>query len=84
MMARQEIPVRIAFNKTDLVGQEEMEMLQKTKQIVARTYEPLVLYIEVGLIYLAFSTILTWLQGRGERRLSTHRVKRRRNENADA
>lgn len=61
-----------------------MEMLQKTKQIVARTYEPLVLYIEVGLIYLAFSTILTWLQGRGERRLSTHRVKRRRNENADA
>ena len=41
-----------------------------TQRIVARTYEPLVLYIEVGLIYLMFCTVLTWLQRRGEARLS--------------
>lgn len=52
-----------------------MEMLQRTRQIIARTYEPLALYTEVALIYLAFSTILTWLQGVGERRLSQHRIK---------
>lgn len=52
-----------------------MEMLQKTRQIIARTYEALALYIEVALIYLAFSTVLTWLQGVGERKLSQHRVK---------
>ena len=35
------------------------EMLQTTKQIVAVTYESLLLYAEVGLIYLIISTILT-------------------------
>ena len=39
---------------------------------VARTYEPLALYIEVGVIYLMFSTVLTWLQGRGEKRLNAY------------
>ncbi len=53
-----------------------MEMLQKTRQIIARTYEALALYIEVALIYLAFSTILTWLQHMGEKRLSQHRPKK--------
>ena len=42
------------------------EMFMATQRIVARTYEPLVLYIEVGLIYLMFCTVLTWLQRRGE------------------
>ena len=33
-----------------------MEMFMATQRIVARTYEPLVLYMEVGLIYLLFCT----------------------------
>lgn len=46
------------------------EMLQATKQIVAVKYESLLLYMEVGLIYLIFSTILTKLQSVGEKKLS--------------
>ena len=49
------------------------EMFMVTQRIVARTYEPLVLYIEVGLIYLLFSTVLTGLQRAGEKRLATHK-----------
>ena len=37
---------------------------------MARTYEPLVLYMEVGLIYLLFCTVLTWVQRAGEKRLN--------------
>lgn len=48
------------------------EMFMATQRIVARTYEPLVLYIEVGLIYLLFSTILTYLQHIGEEKLRTY------------
>lgn len=51
------------------------EMFMVTQRIVARTYEPLLLYIEVGLIYLLFSTLLTCLQRAGEKRLSTHTKK---------
>ena len=46
------------------------EMFMVTQRIVARTYEPLALYLEVGLIYLIFSTVLTWLQRIGERHLN--------------
>ena len=46
------------------------EMFMTTQRIVARTYEPLALYCEVGLIYLIFSTVLTWAQRWGERRLA--------------
>ena len=35
------------------------EMFMTTQRIVARTYEPLALYIEVGLVYLLFCTVLT-------------------------
>lgn len=49
------------------------EMFMVTQRIVARTYEPLVLYIEVGLIYLLFSTVLTKLQSYGEKKLNAHR-----------
>ncbi len=49
------------------------EMFMVTQRIVARTYEPLVLYIEVGLIYLLFSTVLTGLQRAGEKKLATHK-----------
>lgn len=48
------------------------EMFMATQYIVARTYEPLALYIEVGLIYLLFSTVLTKLQRVGENRLNAH------------
>lgn len=46
------------------------EMLQTTKQIVAVTYESLLLDAEVGLIYLIISTILTKLQSIGEKKLN--------------
>lgn len=45
------------------------EMFMVTQRIVARTYEPLLLYIEVGLVYLLFSTVLTKLQRVGEKKL---------------
>ncbi len=48
------------------------EMFMATQRIVARTYEPLALYIEVGLIYLMFSTVLTKLQRVGEKKLSAY------------
>ncbi|MBQ9630171.1 MAG: amino acid ABC transporter permease [Treponema sp.] len=48
------------------------EMFMATQRIVARTYEPLVLYIEVALIYLFFSTILTKIQRIGEKKLSAY------------
>ena len=47
-----------------------MEMFMATQRVVARTYEPLALYLEVALIYLMFSTVLTWLQRWGERKLT--------------
>lgn len=46
------------------------EMFMATQRIVARTYEPLALYIEVALIYLVFSTVLTKLQKVGEGKLN--------------
>ncbi|MDO4265315.1 MAG: amino acid ABC transporter permease [Eubacteriales bacterium] len=46
------------------------EMFMATQRIVARTYEPLALYLEVGLIYLLFSTALAKLQSIGEKRLA--------------
>lgn len=49
-----------------------MEMFMATQRIVARTYEPLALYIEVGLIYLLFSTVLTKVQRIGEKRLAAY------------
>ena len=48
------------------------EMFMVTQRIVARTYEPLLLYLEVGLIYLIFSTVLTKLQRMGEKKLQTY------------
>ncbi len=48
------------------------EMFMVTQRIVARTWEPLALYIEVALVYLLFSTLLTKLQHWGEKRLSAY------------
>lgn len=49
-----------------------VEMFRASEQINARVYEPLALYIEVGLIYLLFSTALTWLQRAGEKKLGAY------------
>ena len=49
-----------------------MEMFMATQRIAARTYEMLPLYCEVALIYLMFSTVLTFVQRAGERRLSVY------------
>ncbi|CAM3910149.1 amino acid ABC transporter permease [Cohnella lubricantis] len=46
-----------------------LEMFRKGQEIVARTYEPLLIYCEVAVIYLAFSTVLSALQHMAERRL---------------
>ena len=48
------------------------EMFMVTQRIVARTYDPLLLYLEVGLIYLIFSTVLTWVQRFGEKKLASY------------
>ncbi len=47
------------------------EMFMQTQKIVARTYQPLILYIELGFIYLMFCTVLTKLQHFGEKKLNT-------------
>ncbi len=49
-----------------------VEMFMATQRIVARTYEPLALYIEVGLIYLIICTILTKVQAWGEKKIGSY------------
>ena len=49
-----------------------VEMFMTAQRIVAIYYEPLVLYIEVGLIYLLFCTLLGWLQDYCEKKLNEH------------
>ncbi len=48
------------------------ELFRAGQRIVATTYEPLILYIEVALIYLALSSALSSLQARLEKRLSRY------------
>ena len=47
------------------------EMFMQTQKIVARTYQPLIIYIELGFIYLMFCTVLTKLQHFGEKKLNS-------------
>ena len=49
-----------------------MEMFRQAQVINGRVYESLGLYVEVALIYLAFCTILTWVQRWGEKRLASY------------
>lgn len=49
-----------------------VEMLRATQRIIARTYEAFYLYLEVGLIYLIFCTVLTKLQSYGEKKLASY------------
>ncbi|MBR4888789.1 MAG: amino acid ABC transporter permease [Clostridia bacterium] len=48
------------------------EMMTATKKLMAFYYEPMLLYLEVGMIYLIFSTVLTKLQRICEKRLSSY------------
>jgi L-cystine transport system permease protein len=48
------------------------ELFQTGQQIAAATYEPLIVYTEVAVIYLLFSSVLSNLQTRLERRLGRH------------
>ena len=48
------------------------EMYMVTKRIAGKTYQFMLLYVEVALIYLLFSTVLTWLQRWGERKLDSY------------
>lgn len=48
------------------------EMFMRTQRINAVYYEPLALYIEVGVIYLIFSTLLSRLERFGEKKLSSY------------
>ncbi|MGX1496299.1 cystine transport system permease protein [Labrenzia sp. MBR-25] len=48
------------------------ELFQSAQRIVATTYEPLILYIEAALIYLAMSSALAWLQERLEVRFARY------------
>ena len=48
------------------------EMFRQATVINGRVYESLGLYSEVALIYLAFCTLLTWLQRLGEKKLASY------------
>ncbi|MCM2453540.1 amino acid ABC transporter permease [Agrobacterium vitis] len=48
------------------------ELFQAAQRIVATTYEPLILYIEAALIYLALSSVLSTIQVRLERRFARY------------
>lgn len=50
------------------------EIFQAAQRIAAVTYEPLILYTEAALIYLAFSSVLSALQTRLEKRFGRHAV----------
>ena len=50
------------------------EMFMATQRIVAITYEPLALYIEVAIIYLLFCTLLNYLQQKTEGWMGKHKA----------
>ena len=48
------------------------EMFFQAQRIAGRTYETMAVYIEVVIIYLIFSTILEYIQRRGEKKLGKY------------
>ncbi len=50
------------------------EILFTAKGIIATKFQPLLLYCEAAFVYLIFSTILTQLQGKLEKKLGKHLV----------
>lgn len=51
------------------------ELFQKAQQITSTTYEPLALYCEAAVIYLALSTVLSHFQSRLESRFDRYHAK---------
>ena len=49
-----------------------MLKILKASAGAGKTYQFMLLYVEVALIYLLFSTVLTWLQRWGERKLDSY------------
>ena len=54
------------------IRHEDEALLPEATIINGRVYESLGLYLEVALIYLIFCTFLTFLQRKGEKRLSRY------------
>lgn len=52
------------------------EMFRATQEIVSREWVTMPLYLEVALVYLLFSTVLTWLQRAGECKLAAQGMER--------
>lgn len=50
------------------------DLFQVGQQITARTYEPLIIYTEVAVIYLVVCTFLSWLQSFLEKKTSKYVV----------
>lgn len=50
------------------------EIMMTAKGIIAVQFQPLLFYIEAGVVYLIFSTVLTRLQGMLEKKLGKHLV----------
>lgn len=51
-----------------------VEVLASAQRIAARTYDYFWLYLEAGLIYLIFCTVLTFLQRRIEKKIGNYRA----------
>lgn len=51
-----------------------VDIFATAKQISARTYKPMLLYCEAALVYLIFSTALTFVQNKAEQLLGKHLV----------
>ncbi len=51
------------------------EMFMAAQRQVARYYEPLAIYLEVGLFYLLFSTLISRLERWGEKKLSAYELR---------
>lgn len=49
-----------------------MDLMLIADRFVSRYYETMLIYLEVAVIYLLFTSILTWLQGKVEKRFSTY------------
>ncbi|MCM3749490.1 amino acid ABC transporter permease [Paenibacillus pasadenensis] len=49
-----------------------LELFRVSQEIVARTYEPLLIYCAAAVVYLLFCSVLTWLQSTMEKRLARY------------
>ena len=53
-----------------------VEMMMEARRITGQNFQTLAMYLDVAVIYLIFSTLLTFLQRYGERKLNERGVKR--------